>query len=52
MQTHAGVYRASVPLELDLQMVVCCSVWVLGTEREQYALLTAEPSLQPFGFYS
>lgn len=52
-------------LELELQMVVRCSFWVLGTKlgfsgrvklgplQGQQVLLTAEPSLQPhiYGFY-
>lgn len=38
-------------LELELQTVVSCSVWVLGIElrplEEQLVLLTSKPSSQP-----
>jgi hypothetical protein len=48
-----GQKRASDPLELELQVDVSCPMWVLGTNsgplKEQQALPTAEPSLQPWG---
>lgn len=41
-------------LELELQMVVSCLVWMLGTKlgplEEQPLLLTVQPSVQPFRF--
>lgn len=50
---HRGQKRGggSDPLKLELQVVVSCYRWVLGTElrslQEQNALLTAEPSPLP-----
>jgi hypothetical protein len=47
--TCRGQKRALDPLELELQMVVSCLVWMLGTKlgplEEQPLLLTPEPSL-------
>lgn len=45
----------SAPLELELEEVVSCMIWVLGAElcllQEQYVLLTPkEPSLCPGTF--
>lgn len=39
-------------MELELQIAVSCSVWVVGAENqtleEQKVLLTVEPSLQSY----
>lgn len=43
--------RGSDSLELELQGIVSCLTWVLGTNpmftQKQYSLLTAEPTFQP-----
>lgn len=43
--------RGSDSLELELQGIVSCFTWVLGTNprstEKQYSLLTAEPAFQP-----
>lgn len=43
--------RASEPLELELQVIMSCPMWVLGPELKSsgraVCTLTAEPSLSP-----
>lgn len=50
MGTLRGQKKASDLLELELQVVICCLMWVSGTSLdllgEQQVLVTPEPFLQ------